>query len=56
MVIGGAGIIGLIVYAILRATLKTRVWTQVGIEALLIAGLLYIGYRKSGVYEFKSIV
>jgi hypothetical protein len=52
MVAGGVGIAGLIIYAIFRITLKKRVWLQVGIETFLIAGLLYIGYRKSGIYEF----
>jgi hypothetical protein len=52
IVIGGAGVVGLMVYAILRATLKKKLWTQVGIETILIAGLFYIGYRKSGIYEF----
>lgn len=53
MVIGGAGIVGLVIYAILRATLKTKVWTQVGIETILIIGVLYFGYKKSGIYEFR---
>jgi hypothetical protein len=53
MVIGGAGIGGLVVYAILRAALKTKVWTQVLIETFLILGLLYFGYRKSGAYQFR---
>ena len=52
MVIGGAGIFGLVIYAILRATLKKKVWTQVGIEAILIIGILYFGYKKYGIYEF----
>lgn len=52
MVIGGAGIAGLVVYAVLRAALKTKIWTQVGIETILIIGVLYFGYRKSGIYEF----
>jgi len=52
MVIGGAGIAGLVVYAVLRAALKTKIWTQVGIETILIIGALYFGYRKSGIYEF----
>lgn len=53
LVIGGAGIVGLIIYAILRVALKTRIWRQVGIETILIVGLLYFGYRKSGIYEFN---
>jgi hypothetical protein len=52
-VIGGAGILGLIIYAILRVTLKRRIWTQVGIEIILIVGLIYLSYRKSGIYEFN---
>jgi hypothetical protein len=52
MVIGGAGIAGLVVYAILRAALKTKIWIQVGIETVLIIGVLYFGYKKSGFYEF----
>jgi hypothetical protein len=52
MLIGGAGIAGLAVYAILRAALKTKIWTQVGIETVLIIGVLYFGYKKSSIYEF----
>jgi len=53
MVIGGAGILGLIVYAVLRASLKAKIWTQVSIETILIVGLLYFGYRKSGAFQFQ---
>jgi len=53
MVIGVAGILGLIVYTFLRATLKTKIWTQVSIETVLIVGLLYFGYRKSGAFQFQ---
>jgi len=52
MLIGGAGIVGLIVYIILRAALNTKIWTQVAIETVLIIGVLYFGYKKSGIYEF----
>lgn len=53
MVIGGAGVIGLIVYAILRAIFNTKIWKQVAIEAILIAGLLFFYYRTSGSYQFR---
>ncbi len=53
MVIGSAGIVGLIVYAILRATLKAKIWKQVGVEIFIILGLLYFGYRKSETYQFR---
>lgn len=52
MVIGGAGVVGLVIYGILRAALKTKIWTQVGIETVLIIAVLYFGYKKSGIYEF----
>ena len=50
MVIAGAGIAGLVVYAIFRAVLKTKIWTQLGIETTLIIVVWYFGYRKSGIY------
>ena len=53
LVVGGAGIIGLIAYAILCAALKSKIWTQVSIETVLIIGLLYFGYKRSGIYEFQ---
>jgi hypothetical protein len=53
MVIGGTGIAGLVVYAILRAALKKKIWTQVGIETVLIIVVLYFFYKKSGIYEFR---
>jgi hypothetical protein len=52
MMIGGAGIAGLVIYVIFRATFKTKVWTQAGIEIILIISVLYFGYKKNGHYEF----
>ncbi|QEC53616.1 hypothetical protein EDD80_12418 [Anseongella ginsenosidimutans] len=51
--LGGAGAIGLFIYAVFRVTLAKRVWVQVGIESLVILGILYFGYKKVGFYEFR---
>ena len=47
------GVAGLVIYAILRAILKTRIWVQVGIEIILIGTLVFLGYRKTGNYVFS---
>lgn len=52
MVTGGAGIAGLVIYGILRAIFKTKIWRQVVIEAVLIVGVWYFVYKKTGNYEF----
>ncbi|MBL0154194.1 MAG: hypothetical protein IPP93_12170 [Chitinophagaceae bacterium] len=52
MILCGAGIAGLVVFSILRLTLKSRIWTQVLIEVVIIAGLAFYFYKKSGKYEF----
>lgn len=47
------GVINFILYAILRVIFKARIWFQVGIEVIVIIGLLYFGYKESGVIEFQ---
>jgi hypothetical protein len=46
MMIVGAGIAGLFVYAALREILKTKIWTQVVVEAILVISLLWLWYKK----------
>lgn len=53
LVLGGAGIVGLVVYALMRSFFKTRIWTQVITEVILIGGLFYFVYKKSGKYAFR---
>jgi len=53
LVSGGMGIFSFIVHTILRVLFKTKIWTQVGIETVLILGILYFGYTKSGAFQFQ---
>jgi hypothetical protein len=49
----GAGLLGLIIFGVLKAAFGGKVLAQLAIETLLIAGLIFYEYKNKGKYEFQ---